>query len=93
MTSLHQERLKSLLGVMVRRHTRHGQPNHPVGQLIADEADTIGDGENGLADFAVNDELNRKLVDRLYRRFLLPRHETVEVAADNDTLILDGVLS
>jgi hypothetical protein len=92
MTPVNQERLKGLLGVIVRRHTRHGQPSHPVGQLIADEARRLH-GDSGLSGVAANDEANRQLVDRLYRRFLLPRHSTVEAAVENDSLVLEEIHS
>ena len=88
MTQSHQERLKGLLGVMVRRHARQGQPSHPVGQLIADEARRIR-SDNAIAGSQANDEANRQLVDRLYRRFLLPRHSTVEALVENRSLAYD----
>ena len=73
MTQSQQDRLKGLLGVMVRRHTRLDQPSHPVGKLIAAEAQCVhGD--------------DTQLVDRLYRRFLLPRHSTVEAYAESRSL-------
>ena len=88
MTPVHQDRLKGLLDVMVRRHTRHGQPSHPVGQLIAEEARRLRQG-SGLSEFATSGDANWQLVDRLYRRFLLPRHSTVEAMAENDSVIRD----
>ena len=88
MTQSHQERLKGLLSVMVRRHARQGQPSHPVGQLIADEARRIR-CDVAVAGSQANDEANRQLVDRLYRRFLLPRHSTVEALAENRSLTYD----
>jgi hypothetical protein len=91
MTSLHQERLKGLLGVIVKRHTRHGEPSHPVGQLIAEEAGQIR-ADHGSSAYVANDDVNRQLVDRLYRRFLLPRHSTVEGVAHN-SLTLDEISS
>jgi hypothetical protein len=93
MTAITQERMKGLLGVMVRRHARHDRPNHPVGQLIAEEARGLrgsGSAPVGLTTYAVNDDANRELVDRLYRRFLLPRHATVEVAAD-ESVVFESV--
>jgi hypothetical protein len=95
MTPFHQERLKSLLDVMVRRHAGHGHANHPVGQLIADEAlrmrgDTLvsntGVSNTGTSDGAASDDPRQELVDRLYRRFLLPRHSTVEALAEIDSV-------
>lgn len=89
MTPIHQERLKGLLEVMVRRHTRQGLSNHPVGQLIADEARCLR-GESRAPDIA-NGDANRQLVERLYRRFLLPSHSTVETASEIDSVIQDEI--
>jgi len=85
MTPFHQERLKGLLDVMVRRHARHGHANHPVGRLIADEALQIR-GRAGTPQDTASDDPSRELVERLYRRFLLPRHSTVEALADFDSV-------
>jgi len=85
MTPFHQERLKGLLDVMVRRHARHGHANHPVGQLIADEALRMR-GDAGTPRDPASDDPGRELVERLYWRFLLPRHSTVEALAEFDSV-------
>ena len=85
MTPFHQERLKILLDVMVRRHAGHGHANHPVGQLIADEALQMR-SDTGMSDGTASDDPSRELVDRLYRRFLLPRHSTVEALGEIDSV-------
>jgi hypothetical protein len=85
MTPANQERLKGLLDVMVRRHARQGEPRHPVGQLIAEETRRLC-GERVASTTAANREAHRLVVDRLYRRFLLPDHSTVEAFAEDDFL-------
>ncbi len=87
MTQSQQDRLKGLLGVMVRRHTRLDQASQPVGRLIAEEARRVQD--DNAARSQANDDANRQLVDRLYRRFLLPRHSTVEAYAESCSVACD----
>lgn len=82
------DRMKSLLGVMVRRHSRHGA-NHPsnhVGALIAREAnrmDTHGSTGGGK---------DAQLVESLYRRLVTPRHSTVALA-DCPSIALEEIHS
>lgn len=81
------DRMKSLLGVIVRRHSRHGtsQPSNAVGALIAREACRL---DAGPAEGVSNDPL----VERLYRRLLAPRHSTVALT-DSPSVTLEEVHS
>ncbi len=85
MTHSQQDRLKGLLGVMVRRHARQDRPSHPVGRLIAEEARRIHAADTASTASQAGDA-DARLVDRLYRRFLLPRHSTVEAYAESRSL-------
>lgn len=87
MTSNDLDRMKNLLGVMVRRHSRHGtnQPSSPVAALIAREANRV---DASGTDGATNDQV----VERLYRRLLTPRHSTVALA-ESPSITLEEVHS